>query len=106
MTRMRRPTSTPSRIGEAPRRSPIAPDVPIPRDGESVMWSAHLRADIPEYVSEQLREAAHRQRCSVVSLLLRLMEAHRTREGERLFFVREEDLVSDRRRAPARSDRS
>lgn len=66
--------------------------------GEPVTWTAHLRADIPEYVADQLREAAHRRRCTVVSLLLHLLHSHRDPNGRPVFYVRPEDLVRDRRR--------
>jgi hypothetical protein len=77
----------------------IAPNVAIPRPGQRVSWTSHLRIDIPLYVFEQFREAAHRKRCTQVSLLLWLMAEHRDPEGHPLFFVRPEDLVADRRKS-------
>ncbi|WP_372623856.1 hypothetical protein [Falsiroseomonas sp.] len=85
--------------GAAAPRSPISPDIPIPAAGEPVPWATHLRAEIPAYVADQLREAAHRRRCTIVSLLLQLIAAHRDPDGRAVFHVRAEDLVRDRRRA-------
>ena len=78
--------------------SPIAPHVAIPSPGDVVAWSAAVRVDVPEYAGEQLREAAHRMRCTMVSLILRLMSAHRDQDGQPLFYIRPCDLVSDRRK--------
>jgi hypothetical protein len=78
--------------------SQIPPDVEIPGPGEEVAWSGHLRADLPEYVLDQLRDVAHRQRCTLVSLLLKMMASHRDAGGRNLFRIRPEDLVADRRK--------
>lgn len=78
--------------------SPIAPHLEMPGRGEEIAWTSFLRADLPLYVMEQLREAAHRRRCTIVSLLLRMMAGHCDAEGRPLFYVRPEDLVPDRRR--------
>ncbi len=79
--------------------SPIAPDLTIPAPGEVVPWSSGIRADVPHYVTEQLREATHRYRCTLTALLLHLMAAYHDAAGAPVFVVREEDLVADRRRA-------
>ena len=83
---------------EPASRSPVAPHVAIPPEGTEVPWSAALRADIPEYVAEQLREAAHQERCTLVAVLLRLMADHRDGDDERVFCIRPQDLVADRRK--------
>lgn len=83
----------------SPRRSPIAPDVRIPGDGERVDWTSALRADIPHYLEEQIDEATHKLRCTRVSLILQALAAYRVR-GKPLFVIREEDLAADRRKAP------
>lgn len=81
--------------------SPVAPYlvILIPRPGEEIPWTSALRADVPLYVMEQLHEASHQQRCTIVSLLLQLMAKHRDPDGRPLFYIRTEDLVPDRRRA-------
>jgi hypothetical protein len=75
------------------------PAFAIPAPGENVAWTGRLRADLPDYVAEQFRDVAHRQRCTQVSLLLQLMAAHRDRDGQSLFHIRPEDFVPDRRKA-------
>lgn len=92
---------------QAPRnrprpRSPIAPDLEMPHDGEEIPWRGNLRADFPEYALEQLNEFCHRNRCTQVSALLRMMAAFTDREGKPVFFIRREDMVPDRRKAPRR----
>lgn len=79
--------------------SPIAPDLAIPAPGEVVPWSSGIRADVPHYITEQMREATHRYRITHTALLLHLMAAYRDAAGNPVFVVREEDLVADRRRA-------
>lgn len=78
--------------------SPIAPALSIPAPREAVAWSAAIRADIPVYVGEQLREATHQYRCTLTALLLRMIAEYRDPSGNRVFAVREEDLAADRRR--------
>lgn len=78
------------------RRSPIAPDIRVPGDGDPVEWSARVRADVPEYVGEQLDEAVHRMRCTKTALIMRMIADYRV-SGRQVFFVRPEDLVADRR---------
>lgn len=84
---------------QSSRRSPVAPDVRVPADGEPVEWTSRIRADIPGYVEEQIDEATHRMRCTKISLILRALAAYRVR-GRPVFFVRQEDLAADRRKSP------
>ena len=77
----------------------MMPAVAIPEPGETVAWTGNLRATFPDYVSDQLRDVAHRLRCTQVSLLLQVMAAHRDAAGQNLFHIREEDFVPDRRKA-------
>lgn len=81
------------------RRSPIAPDVRIPGDGERVDWTSALRADIPHYLEEQIDEATHKLRCTRVSLILHALAAYKV-GGRSVFVIREEDLAADRRKCP------
>lgn len=83
----------------SPRRSPIAPDVRIPGDGERVDWTSALRADIPHYLEEQIGEATHKLRCTRVSLILQALAAYKV-GGRSVFVIREEDLAADRRKCP------
>lgn len=83
----------------SPRRSPIAPDVRIPGDGERVEWTSALRADIPHYLEEQIDEATHKLRCTRVSLILHALAAYKV-GGRSVFVIREEDLAADRRKCP------
>jgi hypothetical protein len=81
-----------------PPENQSALPVEIPGTGEQVVWSGRIRADLPQYVFDQLHEAAHRQRRTQVSMLLQLMADHRDADGNQIFFIRPEDLVSDRRK--------
>jgi hypothetical protein len=63
-----------------------------------------LRADLPEYVADQVREVAHRQRRTLVSLLLQMMSSHCDEEGHNLFHIRPEDFVADRRQVTRARD--
>ena len=81
-------------------RMNVSWSVAMPEPGVVVEWSAHLRADVPEYVAAQVREVAHRQRCTVVAVLLRALAAQRDGAGRKVFSIRPEDLVADRRRIP------
>jgi hypothetical protein len=67
--------------------------------GDSVPWTSHLRADVPGYIMEQLREAAYRMRCTVVALILRALAAYVDADGNAVFCIRDEDLVADRRKS-------
>lgn len=69
----------------------------LPRPHDRVEWNARFRADVPEYIAEQLREAAHQMRCTNIAVLLHLMAGHVDAAGRPLFYVREEDLIPDRR---------
>lgn len=84
--------------GHRGARSPVAPDLNIPAVGEAVPWKSALRAEVPVYITEQLRALAYSHHCTVVSLLLRLMADHRDEDGWPAFHVRPEDLVADRRK--------
>jgi hypothetical protein len=97
----------PACVQRKPLASPFTGAVEIPGPGEEVAWSGHLRADLPEYVVDQLRDVAHRQRRTLVSLLLQLMAPCRDADGRNVFQIRPEDLVADRRKATrvAESDR-
>lgn len=86
---------------EPPSR--MVPDMPVPPPGEIVPWIVAFRADLPAYVVEQIREAAHRMRCTRVALLLRLLAAFRDPAGRPVFHIRTEDLVDDRRRVAPRN---
>jgi hypothetical protein len=79
-------------------KSPIAPHVEMPYEGDPVDWTGNLRADFPLYVLEQLNEFTHRRKCTQVSALLRMMSAFRDDEGNSVFHIREEELVPDRRK--------
>lgn len=79
-----------------------ASGIPIPAVGEHVEWTANLRASLPDYVMKQLREAAHREQRTLMSVLLHTLAAHRDPDGRIPFFVRDEDLVNDRRKTPER----
>ncbi|SDB74520.1 hypothetical protein [Belnapia rosea] len=79
-------------------QSPVAPHLDILAVGEAVPWKSALRAEVPFYIIEQLRARAYAQRCTRVSLLLRVMADHRDGNGRPRFYVRPEDLVADRRR--------
>lgn len=111
MTRRRRrrrsqpvPQATNASHVSAPPEPPsrMALDVAVPSPGEIVPWVVAFRADLPAYVVEQIREVAHRMRCTRVALLLRLLAAFRDPAGRPVFHVRTEDLVPDRRRAGTR----
>jgi hypothetical protein len=78
--------------------APLAYVVDVPGPGEEVAWKGRLRADLPEYVADQLREVAHRQRRTLVSLLLQMMASYCDGEGHNLFHIRPEDFVADRRK--------
>ena len=88
---VRRPATRP--------RSPVAPHIEMPLEGEEVEWDAHLRCDFPAYVYEQIVELAHRERRTLVSALLKVLAEHVDQDGRPQFFVRPEDLVPDRRKA-------
>jgi hypothetical protein len=77
----------------------------MPYDGEEISWGGNLRADFPVYVLDQLNEFAHRRRCTQLSALLQMMAAFRDADGP-VFFVREEDMVPDRRKATKKQLRS
>lgn len=70
----------------------------IPQPGEAISWTERLRADLPEYVMLQVREACHRQRCTIMGLYLPMMDAQRDAHGRKLFYIRDEELVPDRRK--------
>jgi hypothetical protein len=53
-------------------------------------------ADLPAYAADQLREVAHRQKCTQPALLMKMMASHRDAEGRNIFHIRPEDLVADR----------
>lgn len=74
----------------------------MPPPGAPVEWTGRLRAEVPRYVAEQVREVTHQQRCSQVSLLLRALAALRDASGRRVFHIRAEDMVPDRRLLPRR----
>jgi hypothetical protein len=85
-----------------PLASPFTGAVQIPGPGVEVAWNAHLRADLPEYVADQLRDVARSQRRTLVSLLLQMAASFRDADGRNLFHIRPEDLVADRRSRPVR----
>lgn len=103
MTRRRRrrkaTSPVPPAAGQHATISPLALDLPVPAPGEVVPWVVAFRADLPGYVVEQVREVAHRLRCTRVALLLRLLAEFRDEAGRPVFRIRTEDLVPDRRRA-------
>jgi hypothetical protein len=72
--------------------------VEIPATGKQVPWTGTLRADVPMYVSEQTRDVANTLRCTQVALLLRALAEYRDEKGQRVFLIRQEDLVADRRK--------
>jgi hypothetical protein len=89
------------RLGEAPRGRILgrfAQDIEIPVPGEDVLWDGSLRADIPMYAMRQLHEASHRLDCTLTSLILQMMFAQCGADGFPLFYIRDEDLVADRRK--------
>lgn len=75
---------------------PRVAEIPLPAD--NVAWTGHLRFQLPQYVVDQIYEAAHAFRCTQVSLVLRCLAAHRNHEGRNVFHIRTEDLVPDRRK--------
>jgi hypothetical protein len=85
------------RRGPKPR-SPIAPNLEMPHDGETVDWTGHFRAELPTYVIEQVQEFAHIRRCTIVAAILHVLSQHVGDEGKPVFFIRREDLVHDRRK--------
>jgi len=96
------PAPAPPRRALARPRSPIAPHVEMPYEGDEVIWDAHLRCDFPAYVLEQVGELAHRDRRTLVSALLKILAAHVDDHGKPLFYIRPEDMVPDRRKAVKR----
>ena len=82
---------------------PIAPHLDMPLAGEAVEWGGNFRAEIPRYVFEQMDEYCHRRKRTQVAALLEILNAHRDSKGQRVFFVREEDMVPDRRKVSRRS---
>lgn len=84
---------------------PLNHQIAIPEPDEEVAWTGTLRADLPEYVTLQLREVAHRQRRTLVSLILNMMSRYCDGEGNQVFEIRPEDLVADRRKAIRRKAR-
>ena len=93
------PQPQPIRRPATRSRSPVAPHIEMPQEGEEVDWDAHLRCDFPAYVYEQIVEMAHRERRTLVSALLKILAEHVDQNGRPLFFIRQEDLVPDRRKA-------
>lgn len=73
-------------------------EIRLPLPGEELPWNAHLRADIPRYVMEQLRAEAYRTGRTAVSVLLRAMSAFHDADGNAVFCIREGDMVADRRK--------
>ncbi len=76
----------------------FASEVRLPTAGEEVLWNTNFRATVPEYIGDQLREAAHRMACTQVALLLYIMAEHLDPSGRPAFFIRDIDLVADRRK--------
>lgn len=72
--------------------------VAIPQPDEEVRWDAHLRADVPRYVLEQLRAEAYRTGRTAVSVVLQAMSAFHDDDGNAVFCIRERDMVADRRK--------
>ncbi len=79
-------------------RAKFSRDVEIPSPGEEVPWDGFMRSNVPRYILRQLREAAHRMHCTRISLILQVMAAYRDAKRERVFYIRPEDLVPDRRK--------
>ena len=92
---MSRRNSDPRLNGGSPIFSRV---VQIPGEQEHLEWTALLRADLPEYVSEQIRAAAFHLRCTQISLILKGIASLRDSEGRPLFHIRSVDLVPDRRK--------
>jgi hypothetical protein len=98
----RDPIPLPVRRGPKPR-SPIAPNLEMPYEGEQVDWTGHFRAELPTYVIEQVQEFAHIRRCTNVAAILHILSQHVGEDGRPVFFIRREDLVHDRRKVLKRN---
>jgi len=72
--------------------------VEMPKAGEEVKWTGFIRTDSPQYVKEQLSEFAHRRKRSLAALIMRMMAEYRDGGDRRVFYVRDEDMVDDRRK--------
>lgn len=77
----------------------FAQEVDIPDDNDVVLWDGNLRMDLPQYVTDQLQVAAQCFKRTRTSFILRLMAFLRDADGELVFYIRDEDLVPDRRKA-------
>ena len=86
--------TSPSRNPSHARRNTVS----IPPPDEEVPWDAHLRADIPRYVLEQLKAEAYRTGRTAVSVVLQAMSAFHDDDGNEVFRIRERDMVADRRK--------
>ena len=90
--------------GDGPVSALYAADVQIPAAGESIRWNGSLRLELPEYAKLQLDAACYWQRCTLGYVILEMMHGQTDAAGRPLFYIREEDLVRDRRRKPQRDD--
>lgn len=100
-------TERPSaRVGaqEARPKSPISDSLEMPFDDEDVSWRGKFRAEVPDYVMEQVFEYAHKKRCTVAHLLLNMMRGYRDENGPAFYIRRRDCLVTDRRKAKTRRE--
>jgi hypothetical protein len=82
-------------------RCPFDESLIMPAPGDDVPYSERTYLIIPDYISKQLYEYTHQNRCSeayVFLLALRQFKAG----GKPVFYVRPEDCIPDRRRIKRR----
>ena len=79
-------------------KSPILPDHEMPLEGETVNWGGLLRMDLPDYIHAQLREWSYRNNRTTTSAIMSMIADYRDKNGNKVFYVRPEDVVPDRRK--------
>ena len=80
------------------KQGPSALGVTIPAPGEQVLWKGNIRAEVPQYIFDQVHAAAFHWKCTQISVLLRVLSEHRDIHGKRVFYIRPEDIMADRRK--------
>jgi len=79
-------------------KAPLSDALEMPLDDEEVSWLGKFRAEVPDYVINQVYEYAHRKRCTAAHLLLNMMRSYRDEKGH-VFYIRKKDcMVTDRRK--------